>query len=468
MRNRFKVILAIGLTLTTILGSCVTTCAASAGAAEAAEGTVLVIENGGIKEEICPENVVFETYDDLNEYHSAVKSLDSSNLKYAPDSYDGKESRYVSNCVILRVNADAALEISAEHIVTVIQYTGNHSYYIQYDSEDAAGEAVKVLNETEGTIYAAQNGIYIWGLDESAQNDLDPEKEAAIRADYLEMRKDPNLKAEEIEIDYLGTWQGGDVIVIRAGLIIPSVQKIQIDKYIFTLPNESDVFCFYKDHTFTPLKEAYEKGLLKTADIAELAGRCGAKVALPFKDVKEGDWFYPYVYELYCQDVVNGIMIEGKPCFFPALDTSRAHFVQILYLALNKPAVENGAQFPDVDMGAFYADAVKWAGSEEAGVTTGYTEGSRKGEFGPMDSITREQMAVMLYRCAEYQNSGVTVTAKSTGFPDEWKVSGFAKEAMLWAVENKVITGDQGRLNPQGTVSRAVCATMVQRYLKLY
>ena len=85
--------------------------------------------------------------------------------------------------------------------------------------------------------------------------------------------------------------------------------------------------------------------------------------------------------------------------------------------------------------------------------------------FGPTDLITREQIAVMMYRFAEFKGYDTEIKMESTGFLDEKDVSGFAKEAMPWAVEKQLITGDDRKLNPQGATSRAVCATILQRFL---
>ena len=121
MKKRFKTMLAVGLAFATILGNCVTAWADSADAVTNINNMVFVIENGEVEEQLCAEHIVIETYDNLLEYHGATKRVDDENWKYAPDSYDQGRLPFVSNCVILKVNADASFTIDAEHIVTVIQ-----------------------------------------------------------------------------------------------------------------------------------------------------------------------------------------------------------------------------------------------------------------------------------------------------------------------------------------------------------
>ena len=119
--------------------------------------------------------------------------------------------------------------------------------------------------------------------------------------------------------------------------------------------------------------------------------------------------------------------------------------------------------FPDVPENAWFMKAVIWA--NEAGVVTGYTD---SGLFGPADNITREQMAVMMYRYVNKKGYDLGEKADFSSYPDAGSVSEFAYEAMRWCVGNRIITGDNGMLNPQGYANRAECATIVSRFLKLY
>ena len=120
------------------------------------------------------------------------------------------------------------------------------------------------------------------------------------------------------------------------------------------------------------------------------------------------------------------------------------------------PEAAYNGQFPDVAGSEFYGSAVAWA--SENGIITGYTD---SGKFGPNDNINREQMATILYR---YDGSPEVDLSSYAGFPDAGNVNGFAQNGMAYAVSNQILTGDKGNLVPQGTVVRAVCATMISRF----
>lgn len=125
------------------------------------------------------------------------------------------------------------------------------------------------------------------------------------------------------------------------------------------------------------------------------------------------------------------------------------------------PETSYKALFNDVSNGNFYSVPVTWA--SQFGVITGYTDGS--GNFGPADDITREQLATMLYRYANKLGYDTTAAKDTNTFPDGNRVSSFAQDSVRWCLGTGIITGDQGNINPQGTVNRAVCATMISRFI---
>lgn len=141
--------------------------------------------------------------------------------------------------------------------------------------------------------------------------------------------------------------------------------------------------------------------------------------------------------------------------FGPNDHLTRAQLAQILYNKENRPAVGAAGRFSDVSRGAWYAKAVNWAADQ--GIVTGYSGG----RFGPEDNITREQLAVMLWRYAgEPAPSGSALP-----FPDANQVSGYAREALRWATENHIVNGSGGRLLPKGLSTRAEVAQMLKNYL---
>jgi hypothetical protein len=183
-------------------------------------------------------------------------------------------------------------------------------------------------------------------------------------------------------------------------------------------------------------------------------------VADNFPDVSSNEWYYGYVSRISTAGIITGYD-NGN---FGTTDTlTRGQFATILYRMAGKPAVSGTAKdFSDTDSSAFYAKAVKWASSSNVKVITGYDNGT----FGPNDTVTREQMATMMYRYAKWSKVDTSKTANINKFPDGGSVSTFAREGMSWALGEGLITGDQGNINPQGNAQRCVSATIMYRYLK--
>lgn len=182
-------------------------------------------------------------------------------------------------------------------------------------------------------------------------------------------------------------------------------------------------------------------------------------VPVPFTDVSEEEWFYDYVARAYFNRTMTGLT---QTTFGPGEELSRAQFATILWRDSGEPEMNYEERFSDVANGQFYTDAALWAQGE--GVVTGYEDG----RFGPSDTITREQIATMLYRymvkCYMGGNKPETMGVDLSVFPDSENVSDFSREAMNWAIEIGLIKGDNGRINPQGNASRAVCATIMTRF----
>ena len=178
---------------------------------------------------------------------------------------------------------------------------------------------------------------------------------------------------------------------------------------------------------------------------------------LPFTDVKTGDWFYEAVQYVYDKGMMTGVSADR---FAPASTTTRGMIVTILYRLENEPAVSGGSAFTDVESGAWYADAVAWAAANDI------VNGTSATTFAPNSPITREQMATMLYRFAQYKGmDAVTLQENLTGYPDGGQVSDYAIPAMNWAIGQGLIAGmENGTLVPQGSATRAQVATILMRF----
>lgn len=174
-----------------------------------------------------------------------------------------------------------------------------------------------------------------------------------------------------------------------------------------------------------------------------------------FPDVDTGAWYHEavdYVLE-------KGMMQGSGSRFMPADSLSRGMLVQVLYNLEGKPAVSASA-FEDVSAQAWYADAVAWASANQ--VVGGYGNG----KFGPEDSITREQMAAILYRYAKLKGYDTTQGGMAVReFTDYEQISDWAGEAMAWAVNAKVLSGKGNHtLDPKGTASRAEVAQVLMNF----
>lgn len=174
----------------------------------------------------------------------------------------------------------------------------------------------------------------------------------------------------------------------------------------------------------------------------------------PFTDVSEGDWYYEAVQFVQERGLMNGYE-DGR--FGPNDTLSRAQLAQILFNKEGRPGVNYLMDFSDVAGEAWYTEAIRWATSQ--GIVGGYGNGT----FGPNDPITREQLAVMLWR---YSGSPAA-TNKELHFNDTDEISPFALEALRCAVENGILNGyGDGRLGPQGQATRAQVAQMLKNFIE--
>ena len=177
--------------------------------------------------------------------------------------------------------------------------------------------------------------------------------------------------------------------------------------------------------------------------------------SMPFTDVSENDWFYGAVQYVYDNDMMNGVSANS---FAPNSNLTRAMMAAVLYNLEDQPT-QADSSFTDVADGSWYADAVNWAAANN--IVSGYGDGI----FGPNDNITREQMASILYRYAEYKGYDVSAVGDLGQFNDADNVSEWANDVMSWAVGAGLINGmGDGSVAPQGTATRAQVATVLMNF----
>ena len=182
--------------------------------------------------------------------------------------------------------------------------------------------------------------------------------------------------------------------------------------------------------------------------------------ANPFTDVSEKDWFYGDVMFVYENGLILG---TSKTLFSPHGTATRGMMATILWRMEGSPAPKGKNSFTDVEAGKWYADAITW--TAENGIFAGYG----KDKFGPDDPITREQLAAIFYRYADYKGYDLTVKGNLDKFKDADKITDYAKTAMQWAVGSGLVKGKSGNLlDPQGTATRAEIAAMLHRFIEKY
>lgn len=152
---------------------------------------------------------------------------------------------------------------------------------------------------------------------------------------------------------------------------------------------------------------------------------------LPFTDVFTSDWFYDDVKFVYENGLFSG---TDSRSFSPSASMTRAMLVTVLYRLEGEPAVAGRSSFADVRSGAYYEKAVIWAAAN--GIVTGTSSTS----FSPDAKVTREQLAAILYRYAQYKKLDTSASTKLNSFSDAGEVSGYANAALGWAVAERLVS----------------------------
>ena len=173
----------------------------------------------------------------------------------------------------------------------------------------------------------------------------------------------------------------------------------------------------------------------------------------PYADVSANQWFYAAVQYVSENNLMNGV---AENAFGPDIHTTRGMLVTILHRIEGEPQAGEHS-FADVAEDKYYADAVAWAAEND--IVNGYSDTV----FAPEKAMSREEMAVVLYRYAQYKGWDVSAQGDLSRYADSESVSAWSAEAMTWAVGAKVMNGMDGRLAPQGDALRSQTATVLMR-----
>ena len=206
-------------------------------------------------------------------------------------------------------------------------------------------------------------------------------------------------------------------------------------------------------------REVLQRSVVKDGKLsAPLSGSATVEIVdngKTFADVQPTDWAAEAVTFASARELFNG---TSETTFSPEETTSRGMVATVLYRLEGQPEQALADVYHDVSDDAWYADSVAWAA--ENGIVNGYGDG----QFGPNDSVTREQFVVMLWR---YVGSPEANSHDLTAFTDANQINGYALEALCWAVENGVLNGNgNGRLAPEGTATRAEAAQILKNFIE--
>ncbi len=178
-----------------------------------------------------------------------------------------------------------------------------------------------------------------------------------------------------------------------------------------------------------------------------------------FEDVQVGQWFYEAVDSLAAEGIIQGISATH---FGPALEMNRASFVTMLGRMDGNEDTQVRTRFTDVPVNCFYSGHVAWA--DENGIVKGVSDKL----FAPTAALSRYQMVLFLYRYAQHLGMDVTTEDPSVlaAFPDSMELQGETMRAFIWAVENDIINGIDGKLEPLANTNRAQVAVMLYRFFR--
>ena len=175
-----------------------------------------------------------------------------------------------------------------------------------------------------------------------------------------------------------------------------------------------------------------------------------------FKDVKDSDWFSPYVAYAVEKEYMSG---TSDDTFSPNAPVTRAMVVQVLYAKEGKPEVSENSSFKDVPADKWYTSAVGWAAKNK--IVSGFDENT----FGPNIEVQRQQLAVILCAYAKYKGFDNSAEGNLNDFSDAKDVASWAKDGAVWAVSHKILSGtNDKKLVPKGSTKRCELATVLKAF----
>lgn len=348
----------------------------------------------------------------------------------------------------------------------------NNTYTVTvpYGTDVTADSFVIVTSDSGATVGALTHDGNVWSFTITAEDGV-TSRAYTVTVSFTEAPKSNDAGVRSITVagvkaktsvnnEYTVTVPYGTNITASSFVIITNHARATVgalthikNVWYFTVTAEDGVTT--ASYTVTVTTAALPTPIKPAVDNTKPAS--DSKPKLPFTDVSTSDWFYSDVMFVYENGLFSG---TDSRSFSPNASMTRAMLVTVLYRLEGEPAGTGSSSFSDVCSGSYYEKAVAWAAAN--GIVTGTGSTS----FSPDAKVTREQLAAILYRYAQYKKLDTDAGAKLDSFSDAGNVSGYASEALSWAVSEGLINGASGRLMPKGDATRAQVAAILHRFVE--
>ena len=348
----------------------------------------------------------------------------------------------------------------------------NNTYTVTlpYGTDVTAGSFVIVTSDSGATVGALTNEGNVWTFTVTAEDGV-TSKTYTVTVSFTEAPKSNDAGVSSITVAGFKAVAGANnsyTVTVPYGTVVKTGSFVIVTRHpraaVSALTNTRNIWSFTVTaedgvttavYTVTVNTAALPEPITPGVDNKKPASK--PEVKLPFTDVSTSDWFYDDVAFVYENGLFSG---TDSRSFSPNASMTRAMLVTVLYRLEGEPTVTGRSSFTDVRSGAYYEKAVIWAAAN--GIVTGTDSTS----FSPDAKVTREQLAAILYRYAQYRKLDTDASAKLNSFTDADSVSAYASEALGWAVSEGLINGASGKLMPKGDATRAQVAAILHRFVK--
>ena len=363
--------------------------------------------------------------------------------------------------------------VSSVTVAGVEATAGENNTYtvtLPYGTDVTAGSFVIVTSDAGATVGALTNEGNVWTFTVTAEDRV-TSKTYTVTVSFTEAPKSNDAGVSSITVAGFKAVAGANnsyTVTVPYGTVVKTGSFVIVTRHpratVSALTNTRNIWSFTVTaedgvttavYTVTVNTAALPEPITPGVDNKKPASK--PEVKLPFTDVSTSDWFYDDVAFVYKNGLFSG---TDSRSFSPNASMTRAMLVTVLYRLEGEPTVTGRSSFTDVRSGAYYEKAVIWAAAN--GIVTGTDSTS----FSPDAKVTREQLAAILYRYAQYRKLDTDASAKLNSFTDADSVSAYASEALGWAVSEGLINGASGKLMPKGDATRAQVAAILHRFVK--